>query len=195
MRPNRTTTGKKCAKKRDVRSALLFCQFKPVAVFCRSRCRCCCLSSLITPAGIEPGGHLNTESKALAINSATAHSIRSRCSEFSKYEYLYSVLPCWSRAWLICSLSHCLNPGIGDSVEYCVMFGNSCCNCSTTCFIRKLPRSTPLSPARKTTTTTLLRRRGSRINTDLFPKRAPKAQACSGVRGGLPQEMFWIFIP
>ena len=164
-------------------------------LFFRSRCRCCCLSSLITPAGIEPGGHLNTESKALAINSATAHSIRSRCSEFSKYEYLHSVLPCWSRAWLICSLSHCLNPGIGDSVEYFVMFGNSCCNCSTTCFIRKLPRSTPLSPVRKTTTTTLLRRRGSRINTDLFPKRAPKAQASSGVRGGLPQEMFWIFIP
>ena len=85
---------------------------------------------------------------SLAINSVTAHSIRSRCSKVSKYEY-YRVLPCWSRAWLICSLSHCLNPGIGDSVEYCVMFGNSCCNCSTTCFIRKLPRSTPLSPARK----------------------------------------------
>lgn len=147
MRPNRTTTVKKCAKTRDVRSALLFCQSKPVAFFAVFRCRCCCLSSLITPAGIEPG-HLDTESKALAINSATAHSIRSRCSEFSKYEY-YRVLPCWSRAWLICSLSHCLNPGIGDNVEYCVMFGNSCCNCSTTCFIRKLPRSTPLSPARK----------------------------------------------
>ena len=153
------------------------------------RCRCYCLSSLITPAGMEPG-HLNTDSKALAINWATAHSIRSHCSEVSKYEYLYSVLPCWSRAWLICSLSHCLNPGIGDSVEYCVMFGNSCCNCSTTCFIRKLPRSTPLSPVRKTTTTTLLRRRGSRINTDLFPKRAPKAQACSGVRGGSPKKCF-----
>ena len=148
LRPNRTTTAKKCAKKRDVRSALLFCQSKPVAVFCRSCCRrCCCWSSLITPVRSEPG-HLNTEFKALAINSATAHPIRSRCSEVSKYEY-YRVLPCWSRAWLICSLSHCLNPGIGDSVEYCVMFGNSCCNCSTTCFIKKLPRSTPLSPAGK----------------------------------------------
>ena len=28
-----------------------------------------------------------------------------------------------------------------------------------------------------------------------FPKRAPKAQASSGVQSGLPQEIFWIFSP
>ena len=59
------------------------------------------------------------------------------------------ILPCFSRARESWSRSHCLKPGIGDRVEYCVMFGNSCRSSSTTCFIRKLPRSTPLSPATK----------------------------------------------
>ena len=36
-------------------------------------------------------------------------------------------------------------------------------------------------------------RRGSRINTDRFPKRAPKAQASSGVQGMLPLRKFFRF--
>ena len=36
-------------------------------------------------------------------------------------------------------------------------------------------------------------RRGSRINTDWFPKRVPKAQASRGSSGRLPQGSFWIF--
>ena len=32
--------------------------------------------------------------------------------------------------------------------------------------------------------------RGSRINTDQFPKRAPKAQASRGVWGHVPPEIF-----
>jgi len=41
-----------------------------------------------------------------------------------------------------------------------------------------------------------LRRGGSRINGDRFPKQwAPKAQAPRGVRGHVPQEMFWILTP
>ena len=39
-------------------------------------------------------------------------------------------------------------------------------------------------------------RRGSRINTDRFPKRAPKAQDSRRVRGtGSPSKFFWIFTP
>ena len=41
----------------------------------------------------------------------------------------------------------------------------------------------------------LLYRRGSRINTDRFPKRAPKAQASSGVREQAPPGKNWIFTP
>ena len=36
-------------------------------------------------------------------------------------------------------------------------------------------------------------RRGSRMNTDRFPKRAPKVQVSRGSGGRLPQESFWIF--
>ena len=36
-------------------------------------------------------------------------------------------------------------------------------------------------------------RRGSRINTDRFPKRAPKAQASTGVQGMLPLRKFFRF--
>ena len=35
-------------------------------------------------------------------------------------------------------------------------------------------------------------RRGSRINGDRFPKRAPKAQASWGSGGMLPRKIFWI---
>ena len=38
-------------------------------------------------------------------------------------------------------------------------------------------------------------RRGSRINTDLSPKRAPKAQASRGSGNMLSLEMFWILTP
>ena len=38
-----------------------------------------------------------------------------------------------------------------------------------------------------------LYRRGSRINTDRFPKRAPKAQASSGVRGLAPPRNYLDF--
>lgn len=42
----------------------------------------------------------------------------------------------------------------------------------------------------------LLYRRGFRINTDRFPKRAPKAQASSGVREHAPPgKKNWIFTP
>ena len=39
----------------------------------------------------------------------------------------------------------------------------------------------------------LVSRRGSRINTDRFPKRAPKAQASSGVRGLAPPRNYLDF--
>ena len=35
-------------------------------------------------------------------------------------------------------------------------------------------------------------RRGSRITTDQFPKRAPKTKACVGEGGMIPREIFWI---
>ena len=38
-------------------------------------------------------------------------------------------------------------------------------------------------------------RRGSRINTDLSPKRAPKAQASRGSKNILSLEIFWILTP
>lgn len=38
------------------------------------------------------------------------------------------------------SWSYCLKLGIGDRVEYCVMFGNLCCSFFIICFIRKFLR-------------------------------------------------------
>ena len=38
-RRSRAVTAKKCTKKRGARAKLLFCQSKPIALFCRSRCR------------------------------------------------------------------------------------------------------------------------------------------------------------
>ena len=50
---------------------------------------------------------------------------------------------------------------------------------------------TPLKAAKVKST-----RRGSRINTDRFPKRAPKEQASSGVRRHAPLgNLFWILTP
>ena len=48
-------------------------------------------------------------------------------------------------------------------------------------------------PVIELATSRTLGRRGSRINTDWFPKRAPKAQASRGSSGRLPQGSFWIF--
>ena len=54
--------------------------------------------------------------------------------------------PPFSMASFRVNRSHWRKPGIGDSVENCEMFGNSWRSSSTTCLIRKLPRSTPLRP-------------------------------------------------
>lgn len=78
-------------------------------------------------------------------------------TRIANYKDISLISPSLSRARDSWSRSHCLKPGIGDRVEYCVMFGNSCRSSSTTCFIRKFPRSTPLSPARNIEINSLLK--------------------------------------